>query len=486
MREFPMKIVINGNQKDIGGDLTLRDLLILLNVESPDLVSVELNGVILNRGEISTVKVQENDTIEFLYFLGGGTTSPNPLGFTTRAIHESRTGKDPNHSLRFPIYATVSHDFETAETMADSFSGRRGGYAYSRIANPTVDAFERTITALEEGIATVAVSSGMAAISTTLFNLVLTGDNIVAASSLFGGTYSLMRNVVRPLGVEIRFVPADDTAAIEAAIDGRTRAVFLETISNPCSIVPDFGKISEVTSRHHVVLIADSTVTTPYLFHAKQFGVNVVIHSTTKYISGGATGMGGAIVDLGNFDWSYIPSLSEYHRFRDMAFIARLKKEVYREIGSCQSPHDAYLQSLGLETLALRMEKTCRNALEIAEFLEGQDAVSSVLYPGLPNSPFHEQAKSQFNGLYGGVLAFRLANESACFRFLNRLNLVRRSSNIGDNKTLALHAASTIFAVCTDEERKALGVDGALIRLSVGIEDIEDVLADIRQALDRI
>jgi len=368
--------------------------------------------------------------------------------------------------------------------MADSFSGRKARYAYSRIANPTVDAFERKITALEEGFSTVAVSSGMAAISTTLFNLVSSGDNIIAASSLFGGTFSLMRNVLQPLGVEVRFVPAEDPEAIEAAIDSRTRAVFLETISNPCSIVPDFRAIAGITRRHRVVLIADSTVTTPYLFRARQFGVNVVVHSTTKYISGGATGMGGAIVDLGNFDWSSIPSLREYHRLRDLAFIARLRKEVYREIGSCLSPHDAYLQSLGLETLALRMEKVCKNAQAIAEFLEGDDRVGSVLYPGLPGSPFHEQAKVLFNDRYGGILAFRLESEAACFRFLNRLSLIRRSSNLGDNKTLVLHAASTIFATCSADERAAMGVDGRLIRLSAGIEDEEDLLADIRQALD--
>jgi O-acetylhomoserine (thiol)-lyase len=368
--------------------------------------------------------------------------------------------------------------------MADSFNGRRSGYAYSRIANPTVETFERTMTVLEDGLSTVAVSSGMAAISTTLFNLIIAGDNIVAASSLFGGTYSLLRNVIAPFGVETRFVPADDTQAIEAAIDSRTRVVFLETISNPCSVVPDFRAISAITHRRGVVLVADSTVTTPYLFQAKQFGVDIAIHSTTKYVSGGATGMGGAIVDLGIFDWSAIPSLSAYHRFRDMAFVARLKKEVYREIGSCLSPHDAYLQNLGIETLALRMERVCSNTQTIAEFLQEDDRVRSVLYPGLSDSPFHALAKEQFNGKFGGILAFRLESETAAFRFLNRLALIRRSSNIGDNKTLALHPASTIFAGCTDEERTAMGVDGTLIRLTTGIEDIEDLLADIRQALD--
>lgn len=407
----------------------------------------------------------------------------NGRGFTTTAIHQVAAEPDAHRALQFPIYAGVAYDFETAEAMADTFSGRRAAYSYSRIANPTVEAFERKITALEGGLSTVAVSSGMAAISTALLNLVTAGDNIIAASSLFGGSHSLFGNVLRPLGIEVRYVDIQDLEAVESAVDERTRALFLETISNPCTIVPDFAGISLIARKHHVVVIADSTVTTPYLFQARQFGVNIVVHSTTKYISGGATSLGGAIVDLGNFDWRVVPSLKGYHRFNEMAFIARLRREVYRELGSCLSPHDAYLQSLGLETLALRMDKVCQNAQAVAEFLETHGSVTSVNYSGLASSPFHELAKRQFNGKGGGVLSFELSDNAACFSFLNNLALIRRASNLGDNKTLALHPASTLYTGFDQDELDAFGVNTRLIRLSLGIEDTDDIIADIRQAL---
>ncbi|MFA5180482.1 MAG: aminotransferase class I/II-fold pyridoxal phosphate-dependent enzyme [Syntrophales bacterium] len=407
-------------------------------------------------------------------------------GFATIAVHEAGPKKDAHRALRFPIYAGAAFDFESAEAMADTFSGRRAAHAYSRISNPTVEALERKMTVLEAGLATVAVSSGMAAIAAALLNLLTAGDNIVAASSLFGGTYSLFRNVFEPLGISTRFVSADDVRAIEGAIDDHTRVVFLETISNPCMIVPDFVAIAEIAHKNNVVLMADSTVTTPYLFNAGQFGLNVVVHSTTKYVSGGATSMGGVIVDLGNFDWTHIPALKNYHRFKEMAFIARLRKEVYRETGSCLSPHNAYLQILGLETLSLRMDRICRNAQAIAEFLEAQRAVRSVLYPGLDSSPFHDLARQQFDGLYGGVLSFNLPDRAGCFSFLNALSIIRRASNLGDNKTLALHPASTIFAGFTEVELKSIGIDDTLIRISVGIEDSVDLIDDIRAALKGI
>jgi O-acetylhomoserine (thiol)-lyase len=319
----------------------------------------------------------------------------NP-GFATRAIHESALRKDAFRPLRFPVFAGVAFDFESAEAMADSFFGRGLDFAYSRISNPTVDVFERTMTALEGGFASVAVSSGK------------------------------------------------------------------------------------------VPLIADGTVTTPYLFNAARFGVNIVVHSTTKYISGGATSMGGVIVDLGNFDWSSIPSLQRCHRFNEHAFIARLRKEVYRETGSCLSPHDAYLQTLGLETLSLRMEKICHTAQTIAEFLTTQESVTAASYSGLASSPYHDLAARQFNGLHGGVLSFLLQDRESAFRFLNGLALVKRATNLGDNKTLAIHPASTIFAGVAEEEMNNLGIEDGLIRISAGIEDADDLIDDIREALKGI
>ncbi|MHB8111467.1 MAG: PLP-dependent transferase, partial [Syntrophorhabdaceae bacterium] len=241
--------------------------------------------------------------------------------------------------------------------------------------------------------------------------------------------------------------------------------------------------ISEIATAKDIPVIADGTVTTPYLFAGKAFGVNIIVHSTTKYISGGATSMGGAIVDLGNFDWSSIPSLKDYHRFNEQAFIARLRREVYRETGSCLSPHNAYLQTLGLETLALRMERICKNAQTIAEFLQDRSEVLDVSYSGLPSSPYHELAARQFNKMHGGVLAFRLASKENAYMFLNRLLLIKRATNLGDNKTLAMHPASTIFANVPHDEMVELGVDDTLVRLSIGIEDVNDLINDITRAL---
>jgi len=406
------------------------------------------------------------------------------IGFTTKAIHASGLRKEGARSLRFPVYAGVAFDFASAEAMADCFGGRSADFSYSRIANPTVEVFEQRMTSLEDGFASVAVASGMAAISATVVNLLSAGDNIVAGSSLFGGTYSLFKNVLGPLGVSARFVPAQDTEAIEAAMDDRTRLVFLETISNPCIVIPDFERISAIAKARNVAVVADGTVTTPYLFDAKRFGVNVVIHSSTKYLSGGATSMGGVIVDLGNFDWPSMPSLKKYHRFNENAFVARLRKEVYRETGACLSPHDAYLQTLGLETLSLRMDRACANARAMAELLRNREDVVAVSYSGLTSSPFHDLAERQFNGLHGGVLSFRLKERDAAFRFLNRLRLIKRATNLGDNKTLALHPTSTIFAGMTQEEMSCLGVDDGLVRISAGIEDTDDLIEDVCQALE--
>ncbi len=480
-----MKLIINGKEEEIAGDLTIQELLAHKKVQTPEMVSVEINGVILKRSEFDVVRIKESDVIEFLYFMGGGSNMKD-MGFTTKAIHELGSRKDGYGGLRFPIYAGVAFCFESAEAMEDNFFGRRADFAYSRISNPTVEVFEKKLTALEDGFATVAVSSGMAAISTAILNLLTEGDNIVAASSLFGGTYSFLMNVLGPIGARTLFVPADDPKAIGAAIDDRTRAIFLETISNPCMIVPDFEAISRIARARNVVIIADSTVTTPYLFNAKRFGVNVVVHSTTKYISGGATSMGGAIVDLGNFDWSWVPSLKDYHRFNEQAFVARLRREVYRETGSCLSPHNAYLQSLGLETLALRMDRICRNTEAVAHVLENESVVRSVMYPGLASSPYHDLALKQFNRQCGGVLSFHLPSKAASFQFLNRLSLIKRATNLGDNKSLALHPASTLFANLTEEAMKGLGIDDTLIRLSVGIEDRDDLIDDIQNALREI
>ncbi|MCP4399619.1 MAG: O-acetylhomoserine aminocarboxypropyltransferase/cysteine synthase [bacterium] len=405
-------------------------------------------------------------------------------GFNTRSIHDAVPKQDVHQAIRYPLYAGVAYDFASAEDIEAAFASKIQAHVYSRSTNPTVEAFERKLNSLEGGFASIAVASGMAAITNTLMNLLQQGDHMVSAASLFGGSCSLFQNVLEPFGVETSFVDIDRLDEIEEAIAERTKVIFFETISNPKMNVPDVAGIVELAHAKNIVVIADATMTPPCLFQAKRYGVDVVIHSTTKAISGGATSVGGAIVDLGNFDWKKLEALRDYHKFGEWAFIARLRKDVYREMGACLSPFSAYLQSLGLETLTLRVRQSCENTMKIARFLERPEPVLCVNYPGLPSSPYHEIATKQFHGGYGGVLTFELSDKASCFAFLNRLELIKRATNLGDNSSLILHPASTIYAKFSPEQREAMGVPDGLIRLSVGIEDVEDLIEDLQQALE--
>ena len=408
------------------------------------------------------------------------------VGFNTRAIHASTSKEDAHQAIRAPIYAGVAFSFDSAEHIEEAFRGNRQGHMYTRISNPTVEEFESKIKSLENGLAAIATSSGMAAISNVLIALLKSGDNLIASNALFGGTISLLQNVLVPFGIEIRIADFEDIGNIEKLIDDNTRVIFFETIANPQMKVYNIAEIAKIAQQHHVVVVADSTVTTPYLFNAKNFGVNVVVHSTSKHISGGATSIGGVIVDLGNFDWTHIEKLSKYHRLKQWAFISKLRKEVFRDLGSCLSPHNAYLQSLGLETLSLRVDRSCQNALQIASFLEGHPVVQKVNYPGLESSTYHQLAMQQFNGQFGAVLSFELADKATSFKFLNNLKIFKRATNLGDNTSLAVHPASTIFVEYSSEEKQRMEVSDGLVRLSVGIEDIQDLLEDLEQALNII
>ena len=414
------------------------------------------------------------------------------LGFDTKAVHGDVLKEDIHKAIRYPIYAGVAFHFESAEDIEDAFAFRKPAHAYSRVTNPTVEAFERKMNGLEDGRAAVATASGMAAISNVFFNLLKQGENIVSANSLFGNTYSFFKKTLKNFGIETRFVDIDDLDQVREAINGKTRALFFETISNPKMNVPDIKKIVEIAREkreardHGIAVIVDGTVTTPYLFKGKEFGVDLVVHSSTKLISGGATSIGGVIVDLGNCEWSGFPSLEDYKKLGELSFLARLRKEVYRDLGACMAPQIAFLQSLGLETLSLRVEKACKNTLELAGYLARHDKVIRVNYPGLPDSPFHALAKEQFNNRFGGVLTFELPDKQTSFTFLNHLKIIRRASNLGDNTTLIIHPASTLFQEYTMEEKETMDVSEGLIRLSVGIEDVEDLMEDIEQALHKI
>jgi O-acetylhomoserine (thiol)-lyase len=407
------------------------------------------------------------------------------LKFNTRAVH-GRSGKQDIHgAIKEPIYSGAAFAFESAEDLEAAFAGRKPAHVYSRITNPTVEAFEQKMTALEDALASIAVASGMAAIANVFLSLLLPGENIVSAASLFGGTYSLFFRTLAPLGIETRLVDITNLESLRQAIDDKTKVIFFETIANPKMDVPDMEAIVSLAREFGILVVVDSTVTTPYLFRAKEFGVNVVVHSSTKFISGGGTSIGGVIVDLGNYDWTRFSALARYHKFGEWAFISRLRKEVYRDLGACLSPYHAYLQSVGLESLSLRVDRCCANTLSLAEFIRSQKQVRQVRYPGLPDSPFYALAKKQYQDRFGAILVFELESKAQCYAFLNRLKIIRRATNLGDNVTLAVHPASTIFVEYTDAEKSALGVNDQLIRLSVGLEDAEDLIADIAQALER-
>jgi len=404
-------------------------------------------------------------------------------GFNTNAIHGKIVKEDVQHAIKYPIYAGVAYSFDSAEDIEGAFTGRKPAHTYSRITNPTVEAFEQKMTLLENGLVSIGVASGMAAITNVIIALLREGDNIVAADSLFGGTVSLFDKTLRPLGLDTRFVDIDNPDQVKQAIDERTRLLFFETITNPKMNVPDIEALVKIAHEKDVVVVVDNTITSPYLFQPKDYNVDISIHSSTKFISGGASSVGGVIVDLGTFDWKKIPALERFHKLGPMALFARLRKEVYRDLGSCLSPQAAHLQSLGLETLSLRVDKCCDNALQMAQFLKGLPQVKSVNYPGLPESQYHELAKTQFNNQFGAILTFELKDKQKCFEFENTLQLIKRATNLGDNTTLIIHPASTIFAEYTEEDRKEMGVTEGLIRLSVGLEDVEDLQKDIKQAL---
>ncbi|PCI28721.1 MAG: O-acetylhomoserine sulfhydrylase [SAR324 cluster bacterium] len=408
-------------------------------------------------------------------------------GFSTKAIHGMRFKKDVHGALRTPVYDNVAFEYETSRDIQLAFEGKKPGHSYSRISNPTVDDFEQRVRLISNAMGVIAVSSGMAAIADVILTLAETGTNIVSTKSIFGNTYSLFEHTLKHWGLEVRYVSMNNPEEVEQAIDENTRAVFLEAMTNPGLEIADFEAIGAITKARQVPLIVDSTVTTPYLFQGKKFGVNIEILSSTKYISGGATSVGGLIIDHGNFNWKQSPKLVERAKTRGpMALISALRQEVYRNMGSCLSAHNAYLQSLGLETLSLRVNQSCANTKQVAEFLDGQDAVVSVHYPGLKSSPYYELGVKYFGGKGGGILTFDLESQEACFQFMDALKLIKRATNVNDNKTMIIHPYSTIFCEYSAEERLSMGVRPTMIRLSVGIEDLDDLQDDIIKGLEAI
>ncbi len=406
-------------------------------------------------------------------------------GFTTSSLNVPYSKVDPHNALQMPLYEAVAFEFESAEQMEANFKGEYTAHAYSRASSPTVEYFELKLKALTESNAVLAVSSGMAAISDTLLALTKAGDNIISGNRLFGHTYSLLSQTLPDLGIETRFTGLNSKAEIEKLIDKNTRAIYFETVTNPQLEIADIEMLAEIAKKHHLVLIADSTVTPPNVFKAAKFGVNIEVISTTKFISGGATSFGGAIIDHGNFDWTKIPNLSAYiQKYGKNALIARLRKSIYRNTGGSMSPNTAKFMIQGLDILELRVEKCFQNCMLLGEFFGTNPKISTADYPGLKDDPGFEKAQRYFKGIPGTIMSFDLESKDACFSFMNKLKIIRRATNLNDNKTLIIHPFSTIYAEFTEEQRKEAGIRDTMMRLSVGIENVEDLIEDIQQALD--
>lgn len=408
-------------------------------------------------------------------------------GFTTKAVHSTGDREAGHGALRPPVYESVAFEFEDSKTLERAFEGKHPAHSYSRITNPTVTEFEKRMIQLSGAKGVLALSSGMAAISNTIMAIAESGSNGVIANTLFGNTVSLFTETLGPWGLESRFVDMLNPQSVADAIDEKTRFIFLEVISNPQMEVADIKAICDIAKEKDVPVILDGTLTTPYLFDAKSAGVAVEILSSTKYISGGATSVGGLILDYGAYNWNKNSNLTKwYKQAGPFALLVRLRREVYRNIGACPTPHNAWLQMLGLETLALRVDRSCANALALAQFLSEQDEVVSVNYPGLKSDPYHELAAKQFPKGCGGLLSFELKSKEECFAFMDALKTIRRATNLNDNKSLIIHPSSTIFCEYSDEEKKEMRVSDSLIRLSVGIEDVEDLIEDIKKGFESL
>ena len=398
--------------------------------------------------------------------------------------HSSYLKPEPHHALQVPVYQSVAFEFDTAEEMEAAFIGKSPNHTYSRITNPTVQYFESRVQTITGALSVTALNSGMAAISNAIICLAQTGSNIVTSKHLFGNTYSFFVSTLAAFGVKTRFCDLTNPDEVEAHIDENTCAVFLEILTNPQLEVADLKALSAITKAKGVPLIADTTVIPFCAFKAKEFGINIEIVSSTKYISGGATSLGGLILDYGNFDWQALPKLHTMAKeFGPATFTAKLRKEIHRNLGAYMTPQVAYMQTLGLETLAVRYERVTDTCLKLVEKLEKLPEVESVNYTGLPSNKYYNLSKEQFGDRPGAMFTLDLASREACFTFMNKLKVVRRATNLFDNKTLAIHPASTIFVTFTPTVRKDMNVSDKTLRISVGLEDLEDLYADFVQAL---
>ena len=409
------------------------------------------------------------------------------MGFNTELLHGTKTGDPVTGATLTPVYQSSAFFQPSAEQHEKLFHNKAAGYSYTRINNPTIAAFEERMTVLEKGVASVACASGMAAITNALLNIVGSGDEIITSTSLYGGTIDLYHDL-EAFGITTIFADTNDLEDLESKITDKTRVIFAETIGNPKLDVTDIPALAGIAKRHNLPLMIDNTVATAFLVRPLELGADIVINSTSKYINGNSSAISGVITDAGRFKWDLerYPGMKDYKKFAKFAFTAKLRNGLFRNTGACLSPQNAFLNSIGLETLGLRMERICDNAMQLAAYIEENYKDITVNYAGLEASDWHEIAKSQFDGHYGGIFTLRLGSKERAFTFINALKYPLKVSNIGDTKTLVIHPESTISVHSTEEEKKAGGVFDDLVRVSVGIEDIDDLIWDFKQAIESL
>ncbi len=413
------------------------------------------------------------------------------------ALHHGYESEATTKSAAVPIYQTTSYTFDNTQHGADLFDLKVPGNIYTRIMNPTTDVLEQRVAAMEGGIGALAVASGMAAITYAIQAICEVGTNIVSTSQLYGGTYNLFAHTFPRQGIDVRMVSADDFEGFEKAIDENTRAIFCESIGNPAGNIVDLEKLAAIAKKHGIPLMVDNTVASPFLCRPIELGADIVIHSLTKYIGGHGTTIGGIIVDSGKFEWAGNPRFAmmnepdpSYHGvvytrdFAEAAYIGRCRVVPLRNTGAALSPHSSFQIMMGLETLGLRMERHCENAEKLAAYLVKHDKVEWVNYSALPDSPYYETCQRITSGKASGIISFGIkGGAKSGGEFIDALQMILRLVNIGDAKSLACHPASTTHRQLNEDELKAAGVSSDLVRISVGIENIADIIADVEQAL---
>jgi O-acetylhomoserine (thiol)-lyase len=420
-------------------------------------------------------------------------------GFETLALHAGQQPDPTTGARAVPIYQTTSYQFKDTDHAARLFGLQEFGNIYTRIMNPTTDVLEQRIAALEGGVGALALASGQAAETLGILNVAGAGDNIVSSSDLYGGTYNLFRHTLPKLGITTRFVDARDHEGFRQAIDDRTKLVFLELVGNPRLDIVDLQTIANIAHEHGVAVMVDSTTATPYLCRPFEWGADIVVHSATKYLGGHGTSIAGLLVDSGKFDWTngrypeFTTPDPSYHglvytqAFGNLAYILKVRVQLLRDIGACLSPFNSFLLLQGIETLGLRMERHSQNALAVAQFLKEHSKVEWVLYPGLPEHPSYALAQKYMPRGQSGIVGFGIkGGRAAGAKFINSLRLFSHLANIGDARSLAIHPASTTHSQLMPDEQRLTGVTDDFVRLSVGIETIDDIIADLDQALAKV